>query len=137
MKSKLLLFYQKLLNTYYYNQNHDEETSKRYAYVAIRNIIGVAIFMFSMVIFVVVTCAFNINVNLKGNRLTAYLFMAILIIWYIYFSKKTLKPLFDGIELKKEKPPKDNFFLIAVVLFALFAGSMFVFARLIGIYLCG
>lgn len=137
MKSKLLLFYEKLLNSYYYNLDYDEETSKRYAYVAVRNVIGVVIFTFSLVIFVIATCVLNVNVNLKGNRLTGYLFMVILIIWYLSFSKKNLKPMFDGIELKNEKPPKDHFFLLSVVLFGLFAGGMFVIARVLTVYLCG
>lgn len=136
MKSKLFLFYEKLLNSYYYNQNYDEETSKRYAYAAVRNIIGATIFMFSLVIFSVFSCVFNVNSNLKGNRLIAYSFMAILVIWYLYFSKKSLKPIFDGIELKKEKPQKDHFFLITVILFSLFIGGMFVIARLLSFYVC-
>lgn len=137
MKSKLLLFYEKLLNNYFYHQNYDEETSKKYAYVAIRNIMGVIVFMFSMIILVVITCAFSININFKGNRLSGYLIMAILIVWFIYFCKRTLKPLFNGIELKAEKPPKDNFFLILLFSVGLFAGGMFVIARLTAIYLCG
>lgn len=137
MKSKLVLFYEKLLNNYYYHLNYDEETSKRYAYVAIRNVIGLVVFMFSLVIFVVITCAFNININIKGNRLSAYIVMGILIVWFIYFSKKNLKPLFDGIELKSEITPKDNFFMILLFLVGLFAGGMFVIARLTNIYLCG
>lgn len=137
MKSKLLLFYEKLLNNYYYHLNYDQETSKRYAYAAIRNILGITIFMFSMLFFVIITCLFNINVNIKGNRLSAYLIMAILLVWFIYFCKKTLKPLFDGIELKSEKTPKDNFFTILLLSVGLFAGGMFVIARLAAIYLCG
>lgn len=137
MKSRLLLFYEKLLNSYYYNQDHDEETSKRYAYVAVRNVVGVVIFMSSVVIFAIVKCVFNINIDLKENRLTGYIFMAILVMWYLSFSKKNLKPMFDGIELKKERPPKDHFFLVSVVLFGLFSGGMYALGRLLTIYLCG
>lgn len=137
MKSKLIFFYERLLNSYYYNQNYDEETSKRYAYVAIRNIIGVIFFMSSLVLFVILRCVLEVNVSLKENRPIAYLLMVILIISYLYFSKKNIKPMFNDIDLKNEKPPKDYFFLILVVSLGLFGGGMFVIARLLSIYLCG
>lgn len=134
MKLRLRLFYEELLNNYYHHQNYDEETSKRYAYTAIRNIIGIAIFMFSIVIFVIITSVFSVNINIKGNRLSAYLTMAILIVWFIYFCKKTLKPLFHGIEIKSEKNPKNNFFIILLFLVGIFTAVMFVIARIIVIY---
>lgn len=134
MKTKLILFYEMLLNTYYYNQKNDEETSKRYAYVAVRNIIGVIIFMFALVFFVVITCVLNIHTNLRGNRFIAYFFMGVLMFTYLSFSKKKLKPMFNGIELGNVKPSK-YFFIITVSLFGLFAGLMFAVARLLNYYL--
>lgn len=134
MKTKLIMFYEMFLNTYYYNQKNDEETSKRYAYVAVRNIIGVILFMFALVFFVVVTCVLNIHTNLRGNRLIAYSVMGVLVFSYLSFSKKKLKPMFDTIELGNVKPSK-YFFLITLVLFGLFAGLMFAVARLLNYYL--
>lgn len=134
MKTKLILFYEMFLNTYYYNQKNDEETSKRYAYIAVRNIIGVIIFMFALVFLVVITCVLNIHTNIRGNRLIAYFVMGVFLFSYLSFSKKKLKPMFDGIELGNVKPSK-NFFLITVVLFGLFTGLMFAVARLLNYYL--
>lgn len=134
MKSQLILFYKKLLNIYYYNHNNDEEKSKKLAYVAIRNILGVVIIMSCLVFFVVISCVYNININLKENKVLIYFIFSIFI--YLLIAKKFLKPIFDGIELKRERPPKDHFFLISVVLFGLFIGLMFVIARLLNFYLC-
>lgn len=134
MKTKLILFYEMFLNTYYYNQKNDEETSKRYAYVAVRNIIGVIIFMLSLVFFVVITSTLNIHTNIRANRLIAYFVMGSLVFSYLSFSKKKLKPMFDGIELGNIKPPK-YFFLVTVSSFGLFAGLMFAVARLLNYYL--
>lgn len=133
-KSKLVLFYEMFLNTYYYNQNKDLELSKKLAYVAIRNIIGVVVFMFSLLLLVVVTGVFDIVLDLRKNRFILYFIMGIFIFTYFYFSKKFLKPIFDDVELGKEKPSK-NFFLITVVLLGLFGGVMFAFLKLLNFYL--
>ena len=53
---------------------------------------------------------------------------------YLSFSKKKLKPMFNGIELGNVKPSK-YFFIITVSLFGLFAGLMFAVARLLNYYL--
>lgn len=53
---------------------------------------------------------------------------------YLSFSKKKLKPMFNGIELGNVKPSK-YFFVITVSLFGLFAGLMFAVARLLNYYL--
>lgn len=136
MKYILCLFYDKLFNDYFYNQNYDEETAKKYSYIAVRNVIGGSVFMFFVVFFIVVTCVFKINVDIKTNRPLAYLIMAILTFSYIKFTKKKLKPMFRTIKLKKEKPTKNYFFLFSVCLFSLFCGGMFVIARLLNFYLC-
>lgn len=130
------MFYEKLLNDYFYNQNYDEETAKRYAYIAIRNIIGASIFMFCIVISVIFKCILNLHTDIKGNRPVAYVFMATFIFAYLSFTKKFLKPMFATIELKKDKPVRNYFFLICIILFSLFCGGMFVIARLLNFYLC-
>ena len=136
MKSKLLLFYEKLLSTYCYSINYDEEKSRRYAYYAIRNIIGILLFMFSLVIFVLITCIYNINIDLKGNRPAGYLFLFVVGYCYLSLTKKYLKPMFDSIELKKEKASK-FFFISLLIIIGVFGGLMFVIARLLNIFLCG
>lgn len=136
MKSKLITFYQKLLSTYFYSIKYDEEKSRRYAYYAIRNLIGVLIFMFSLVIFVVITCTYNINIDLKGNRLAGYFFMIVVGFSYISLTKKYLSPIFNGIELKKEKA--SNFFFIGLlIIVGLFGGAVYAIPRILNFYLCG
>ena len=133
MKTKLILFYETLLNNYFYYQNKDEETSKKFAYYSVRNIIGIVLFMFLLIFFVNILAVFKINLHLKHYRPLLYLLMAGVIIGYILLTKKYLKPIFDGIELQKEKPLKNNYSLYVVGI-ALFGGGMFVAARLITIY---
>ena len=136
MKSKLITFYQILLSTYFYSIKYDEEKSRRYAYYAIRNLIEVLIFMFSLVIFVVITCLYNITIDLKGNRLAGYFFMIVVGFSYISLTKKYLRPIFNGIELKKEKASK-FFFIGLLIIVGLFGAAVYAIPRILNIYLCG
>ncbi|GIQ60553.1 hypothetical protein ACHRVW_09035 [Flavobacterium collinsii] len=135
MKSKLLLLYEKLLNTYYFNQNEDEETSRDYAYSTVRNMFGAIIYMLSIVILSLVTCVFKLKISLLDGPM---FFITIGVFLYIYLllTKKFLKPLFNKTELKKEKTPKEYFFAITVISTGLFCGGMYVLGRLLTIYLC-
>lgn len=124
------------LHSYYHNQSRDEETSREYAYVAIRNILGAIIFMSSVVILTVTTCIFELKIHLlKGPRFFVITGLSLYI--YLLLTKKFFKPLFNNIELKKEKPPKNYFFVIAVISTGLFCGGMYVLGILLTIYLCG
>lgn len=136
MKSKLLLFYSMFLNTYFYSQNKDEETSKKDAYTAIRNILGTVIFMSSIVVFAVIICAFQLKTSFL-NRPVLYLVIGGCLYSYVLFTKKFLKPLFDNVELRKEAPPKNYYFLITIVSVGLYGGAMYFLGRLLTIYLCG
>lgn len=136
IKLKLISYYKMLFNTYYYNINYDEEKSKRYAYYAIRNIIGVIIFMLYVITFVIITCIYNINIDLKANRPLGYLFMIVIGFSYFSISKKYLKPLFDDVKLEKEKASK-KFYIISIIGAGLFGGALYTIPRLLNIYLCG
>ncbi|MFH7017576.1 hypothetical protein [Flavobacterium sp. FlaQc-47] len=136
IKSKLLLFYEMLLNTYYYNQNKDEETSKEYAYSAVRNLIGLVVFMPSMVILAIVTCLFKFEISLLAGPMF-FVITGVFLYMYILLTKKFFKPLFNNVELKKEKPPKNYFFVVTLALAGLFGGGMYVLGRVLTIYLCG
>lgn len=136
MKSKLLLFYSMFLNTYYYNQNKDEKTSKKYAYTAVRNILGAVIFLTSIVIFVVTICVFQFKTDFL-NRPVLYLIVGICLYSYVLFTNKFLKPIFDSVEIRKEEPPKNYYFAITIVSLALYGGAMYTLGRLLTTYLCG
>jgi FtsH-binding integral membrane protein len=136
MKSKMLLFYSMFLNTYYYSQNKDEETSRRDAYAAIRNLIGLAFFLSSVVILAVIICVFKLKMKfLDGPGF--FLIVGVCLYYYLFLTKKFLKPIFDNVELKKEKPPKNYYYVFTIVLVGLFSGGMYVLGRLLTIYLCG
>lgn len=139
MKSKLLLFYSMILNTYYYNYNKDEETSRQLAFTITRNAIGVVLFMLLLVLYIVIKCVFHLNMNLKGNRPLLYLFMVILLFSYLSLAKKSLKPIFDDVQLKNEKTSKKYhyYYIISGVILSLFGAGMYAVARLLTIYLCG
>lgn len=139
MKSKLLLFYGMILNTYYYNYNKDEQTSRQLAFAITRNAIGVVLFMLLLVIYVVIKCICNLNIDLKGNRPLLYLFMTILLFSYLSLAKKTLKPMFDNVQLKKEKTSKNYhyYYIFSGVLLSVFGAGMYAVGRLLTIYLCG
>jgi hypothetical protein len=135
MKSKLISYYKMFFNTYYFVFNYNEEKSRNYAYYAIRNMIGVVIFMLLLVIYVVVTCMNNINLNLKGNRSLLYLFMAVLVFSFLSVTKKHLKPIFGGIQLESEKASK-KYFIITLVIVGIFGSGVYAIPRLLHIYLC-
>lgn len=135
LKQKLILFYTMLFSTYYYSIKYDEEKSRNYAYYAIRNIIGIIIFMFLLIFFVTITCIYNININLKGNRLVGYFLMGALIFSYLFLAKKKIKPMFNGIEPKKEKAT-ENFFIWLLFIVGIFGALVYVIPRLLNIYLC-
>ncbi|WP_205423322.1 hypothetical protein, partial [Flavobacterium sp. CLA17] len=109
---------------------------KRYAYSAVRNFIGAVIYMSSVVIFSVITCIFKLKIEFL-NRPVLYVISGVFIYYYLLLAKKFLKPIFDNLELKEEKPPKDHFFVITLILAGLYGGGMYVLGRVLTIYLCG
>lgn len=133
MKSKLILFYRILLNNYYHYQRKDDETAKKLAYTSVRNLIGVAIFMFLLIAYVTITGYFHVHLNLKKNRILLYLIFGALLFGFVSLSKKKLKPIFQDIEIDNEKPAK-NYYNLYVFFAFLFGASMFGIARLITIY---
>lgn len=135
MKSKIILYYELVLNSLYHKYYKDEEKSKRLAFGVVRNGIAVILFMFSIALFVVVACVFQLNTKFL-NRPFLFLIFGTCIYCYYLISKRFLKPLFDNIELKKEKP-SNNYYEISVVLFSLFGGGMYALSRLLTFYLFG
>lgn len=131
----LLLYYEVVFNSLYYKYyKEDEEKSKKLAYGVVRNSIGVMIFLVSIVLFVVITCVFKLNTNFLSRSLL-YLISGVFIYFYYLMTEKFFKPLFDNVELKKEKPSNYNY-EISVVLFSLLGGGMYLLGRLLTFYLC-
>lgn len=136
MKSKLILYYEVVFNTLYYKYYKDEEKSRKLAFGVVRNAIGVIIFMLSIVLFVVIMCVFKLNASFLSRPLI-YLISGVCLYYYYYLiTKKFLKPVFNNVELRKEKP-SNYYYEISVVLLCLFGGAMYVLGRLLTIYLCG
>lgn len=136
MKSKLILYYEVVLNAFYYKYyKEDEEKSRKLAFGVVRNAIGVIFFMLSVVLFVVVACIFELNISFL-NRPLLYLISGVCIYYYYLISNKFLKPMFENVELKKEKTSNYHY-EISVVLLCLFGGGMYVLGRVLTIYLCG
>lgn len=133
MKSKLISYYRILLNNYYHYQKKDDETAKKLAYASVRNLIGVAIFMFLLVVYVTIAGCFHVHLNLKKMRILLYLIFGILIFGFVSISKNKLKPMFQDIEIDEERPAK-NYYNLYVFFAFLFGASMFGIARLITIY---
>lgn len=124
------------LNTYYYHQGNDEETSRDYAYSAVRNILGLVIYMSFIVLLSIITCVFELKISFL-NRPTFLVITSLFLLGYLLLTKKKLKPLFSNVNLKKERPEKNNFFVITLILTGLFSGGMYVLGRLLTFYLCG
>lgn len=125
-----------LLHSYYYGQHYDEETSREYAYTAIRNLLAALILWSSIIILSAMTCVFGLKIRLLDGPIF-FVTTGVLLCIYLLFTKKFFKPIFNNIELEKEKTPKKYFFVITVVSAGLFSGGMYILGRGITICLCG
>ncbi len=121
MELFLVQLYKRYLSVYYYKQKKNKEKAHALAYAAIRNSLGGITCLFCVFGFSFITgpCFLSVNLNLGNKRIYLYPMMALLILGYLHFAKKYLKPVFSK------------------VLAGLYGCGMFIIARLSTTYFCG
>jgi hypothetical protein len=79
------------------------------------------------VLFPIVISVFNIRgLNLGNYRLQRYLIAGIIIVSFMYYVKKRIKPLFSEIEvIVKDLYIKNNYPIYLTIVTGLYGGSMF------------
>lgn len=135
---KINKIYSKLVLVYHLTQNKDLIKSKKLAYIAIRNTIGVLLFL-SLIFIQSLIDLFITDFRIRRSDFPVYylyLGLGILIIGFIFFSKAYLKPKLEYIP----KPKPNNlaslkwFFIGYLISIALFGGLIFILIRLLYIY---
>lgn len=132
MKKVVDLIYIISLSTYYYNQKKDIEKAKETAFIAVRNSLGVFFFMLFVVVSVIIKNVFNLEFRMKDYRILIYLIGLLIVLSYINYSKKYMQPMFNEIELDEKYKGNNIPYISLIVFLGLYAGGMFVIARLIG-----
>ena len=137
MLSKLRWIYTMQLNYHYYSKKKEINKAKELSFGIVRNLIGVIVFMCLLFLYVVISCAFHLRFNAGNYRLQGYLVFGVMIVSYMYFGKKRIKPLFSDIEvIDKDLYIKNNYHIYLAISMGLFGGAMYVISRLITIYFC-
>jgi len=124
-----------LLNYNYYSGKKEVNEAKELSFGIVRNLIGAVAFMNFLVLSTLFSCVFNIRGGNPGNyRLQGYLISGIIIVSYMYYAKKRIKPLFSDIEVvDKDLYIKNNYHIYLPIIGGLYGGAMFGIGSLIGI----
>jgi uncharacterized membrane-anchored protein len=82
------------LHYHYYSRKKEINEAKELSFGIVRNVIGVTVFM-ALAVFFPLCSVFNIRgLNLSNYRLQRYLIAGIIIVSFMYYVKKRIKPLF-------------------------------------------
>ncbi len=133
MLNKLRWIYTMQLNYHYYSRKKEINEAKELSFGIVRNLIGGVAFMTLMLLFAISTCVLDVRGCKTGNyRLQLYLIASIIIVSYMYYAKKRIKPLFSDIEvIDKDLYIKNNYHIYLTIIGGLYGGAMFVIAMLI------
>lgn len=127
------LIYVVAYSTYHYNQKMDIEKARETGFIAVRNFVGCIVFMAFVVLMVIFRNIYYFEFNIGINRrLVGYPILAIIIFSYIKYSSKYMQPMFNEIELDEKYKGNNIPYISLIVFLGLYAGGMFVIARLIG-----
>jgi hypothetical protein len=123
------------LNYHCYSRKKEINEAKELSFGIVRNLIGVVAFMGFLVLSILFSCVFNIRGGNPGNyRLQGYFIFGIIIVSYMYYAKKRIKPLFSDIEvIDKDLYIKNNYHIYLAIIVGLYAAAMFGIGSLIGI----
>jgi len=121
------------LNYNFHSRKKEINEAKEISFGIVRNLIGAVAFMTLMLLFAISTCVLNVRGGNPGNyRLQLYLIAGIIIVSYMYYAKKRIKPLFSDIEvIDKDLYIKNNYHIYLAIIVGLYAAAMFGIAMLI------
>lgn len=133
MLNKLRWIYTMQLNYNFHSRKKEINEAKEISFGIVRNLIGAVAFMTLMLLFAISTCVLNVRGGNPGNyRLQGYLIFGIIVVSYMYYAKKRIKPLFSDIEvIDKDLYIKNNYHIYLPIIGGLYGGAMFVIAMLI------
>lgn len=132
MKRVMLFIYKVCFSTYFYNQKMDIEKASETGFVAVRNFAGAIFFMAFILFTIVFENIFNIKFGMLGKRYFVYPLFLIVILAYMRYSKKYMKPIFKDLQLDEKYKDNNWPYIFLIVFLGLYCGGMFVLARLVG-----